>query len=141
MMNKGTRTLRGVCQANTKKLVFNNDLPGYGWIVESFDVIPNDLDTMPQVWGKLWIGADTGGSLQYSDMGDTRCIGWSVASDIGPAGTQYSLIDPDHIVTEDLRVINGTGASLGYLIRLKLIELTPNEQIISIIKQRSQDDL
>ena len=140
-MNKGTRTLRGVCTANTRKLVFNNDLSGYGWIVESFDVIPNDLDNMGQVWGKLWIGADTGGSLQYSDMADNRCIAWSVASGIAPEGTQYSIIDPDHIITEDLRVINGTGDSLGYLIRLRLVELTANEQIISIIKQRSQDDL
>jgi hypothetical protein len=64
--------------------------------------------------------------------------------------TTYSLnnktdiIDPDHVVIMDLWVLaytNGSDDRVNYLVELEPIELTDDQAILSLIKERSQDDL
>lgn len=142
MMNKKIRTLRGTANGNEKKIVFNNDLMNVGWRVKSFQVWPNNLDACPYVWAKLWIGNDEGGSISFSDAGDNRSIAWSASSSpAAPTASQWSVLDPNHIITNELSVHSGSGDSLAYLIELEIMSLTDDEQIMAIIKQRSQDDI
>ena len=143
---KGIRTLRGTITGSTKKEIFTNDLKNVGWIVKKFCMWPNDMDANPYVAGKLWIGDDDGGSLQFSGAGDNRAIGWAAAGGGGPPpatniASLWNLLDPDHIVTEALHVINHSTASAAYLVELEYKPLTDAEEIMSLIKQRSQDDL
>jgi len=141
MTMKNIRTLRGVVTGSTKKEIFTNDLRNVGWRVKSFKIWPNDMDNNPYVSSKLWIGDDAGGSLQFSGAGDNRAIGWAAGGG-GPATPQiWSALDPDHIVTEALHVLNHTTESAAYLVELEYMELSDNQEIMAIIKQRSQDTL
>lgn len=143
---KQIRTLRGVVNASSKKRIFNNDLRNVGWKVTAFHYWPNQMDNNANVWGKLWIGNDLGGSLSFSDAQDNRCIGWAAAGggQLAPSpnpATRWSLIDPDHVVTNTLTVINGAASAGAYLIELELMTLSDDQEIMALIKERSQDDI
>jgi hypothetical protein len=64
--------------------------------------------------------------------------------------TSYSVnnktdvIDPDHVVIMDLYVqayTNGSDTRINYLIEIEPVELSNDQAILSLIKERSQDDL
>lgn len=135
------RTLRGVVEAATKKVVLQNDMRNVGWRVKEFYFWPNNMDANPYVWGKLWIGNDDGGSLGFSDAQDNRAIGWAATSGATAESVGYNVLDPDHIITNELRVINGAGDSASYLIVLELQAISDDQEIMALIKERSQDDL
>jgi hypothetical protein len=57
----------------------------------------------------------------------------------------YSVIDPDHIVVRDLYIqgqILSSGGSgvINYLIELEAVELSDDQAVLALIKERSQDD-
>ena len=56
-----------------------------------------------------------------------------------------SVLDPDHVIIMDLYIqgIVGSGGGsdpINYLIELETVELTDEESILTLIKERSQDD-
>jgi hypothetical protein len=137
-------TLRGVAGANVKEVIFDNDLRGVGWRVTNFIIIPNNMDVAPYVWGKLWMGNDLGGSVGFSDMTDNRCIAWGAASSTDPTArgaNRWSFIDPDHIITNQLHIHSGSGDTLAYFIELEQMDITTDQEILALIKERSQDDI
>jgi hypothetical protein len=136
---KSIHTLRGVVQAAEKKIVFDNDLRNVGWKIKEFYYWPNNMDSNPYVWGKLWIGNDDGGSLGFSDAQDNRAIAWAQSSGTTPEALSTSIVDPDHIITGQLRVINGAGDNAAYLIVLEKMDLSTDQEIMALIKERSQD--
>ncbi len=137
---KPRHTLRGVIESGISKVeVFQNDLRGVGWRVVAFNCVPNNLDANPYVWAKLWIGNDDSGSTSFSDMRDNRCIGWTASG--GTAASQWNILDPEHIITNTLRLIKINIESVGYLIELEQMTLTDDEEVMALIKERSQDDI
>jgi hypothetical protein len=53
--------------------------------------------------------------------------------------------DPEHVVLRDLYIqgtVSGAGGSsvINYLIELEMIELTDDQAVLTLIKERSQDD-
>lgn len=81
-------------------------------------------------------------SLPNMDAEDNRQIAWSVtAYDVVTVTTQ-SVIDPNHVVVQDLYVRNNTpGEEVNYLIIAEAITLSEDQAILALIKERSQDDL
>jgi len=82
------------------------------------------------------------------DWGDNRQIAWSSTNIDGLAGLNapFSVVDPDHIVIQDLWIQGQTGSAGGtgvinYLIELELMTLSNDESILQLIKERSQNDL
>lgn len=138
---RGVQTLRGTIDASTKKIVLTNDLKNVGWRVSEFYYWPNNMDANPYVWGKLWIGNDDSGSLGFSDAQDNRAIAWAASSGAQPASVAYTIVDPEHIIVNELRVINGAGDAAAYLIVLERLEISDDQEIIALIKERSQDDI
>lgn len=142
---KQVRTLRGVATGSEKKYILQNDLRNVGWRVTKFYLWPNNMDANPYCWGKLWIGDDQGGSLGFSDAADNRAIAWGAAGggQVAPAtnpATRWSIIDPDHIITNTLMIHSGTAESIAYLVELEMTALTDDQQVMALIKERSQDD-
>ena len=138
---RAIHTLRGTVDAATKKIVFDNDLRNVGWKIKEFYYWANNMDANPYVWGKLWIGNDDGGSLSFSDAQDNRAIAWAQSSGTTAESLNTTFVDPDHVVTGQLRVINGAGDSAAYLIVLEQITLSTDQEIMALIKERSQDDI
>jgi hypothetical protein len=138
---RAVHTLRGIVPGSTKQRIFDNDLRNVGWKIKEFYLWPNNMDVNPYVWAKLWIGNDTGGSLGFSDAGDNRAIAWASASGSTAEALRWSVIDPDHIITNTLSVHSGSPESVAYLIVLEQMTLSDDEEIMALIKERSQDDI
>lgn len=135
---KKLRTLRGVRTGNGKHVLAQNDLRGVGWRVKEWYIWPNNMEANAHVAAKLWIGEEEdGGSLTFSDAGDNRAIGWGIA---GQTANQM-VIDPDHLWTSTLSIITLTAESTAYLVVLEQMDLTDQQEIMTLIKERSQDDL
>lgn len=141
------RSLRGVVTGNGKHVITQNDLRGTGWIVKEFHIWPNNMEANAHVAAKLWIGEEgDGGSLTFSDAGDNRCIAWGMAGggkspgELEPS-TKWEVVDPHHVFTSTLSIITMTVESVAYLVTLEQVDLDENQEIMALIKERSQDDL
>jgi hypothetical protein len=87
--------------------------------------------------------------LSYSDVpatqanaDDSRQITWaSYADGTTNITSQTSVIDPDHVVQQDLYV-HVQGATMSYLVIMEEIELTEAQGILQLVKadQQSDDD-
>ena len=139
---RSVRTLRGVIlEGNAIKKVMDNDLRGLGYVITDFVVWPWNMDTNGYVSGKLWMGNDTDADTTNSQAQDNRAIAWSATSGATAEAVQYRIIDPEHIITNQLHVVNHAAIAMSYMITMRKVELSDNEEVMALIKERSQDDL
>jgi hypothetical protein len=92
-------------------------------------------------------------SLDYDspatwNWGDNRQIGWASQRVADTSGGQplFSVLDPDHVIIMDLYIqgIVGSGGGsdpINYLIELEPVALSNDQAILTLIKERSQDDV
>ena len=129
-------TLRGVVLANSDKTLIEDELVGQGWKVINFSIWPNDMDNLPPVSATLRTEI-SGGSTQYSDAGDNRTIAWGIWT---PTASVFNLVDPEHIVVDTLSIKNMSATqSLAYYVELERMEISADETIISLLKERAQN--
>lgn len=139
------RTLRGqVVEGAVKRLVVDDGRLNHGYKVVRFVVSGIPSSSAFDVFGTLCLDYD---APKDWDWGDNRQIGWASTNITATAGVNapFSLIDPDHLVIMDLyiqaQVGSGSGSDvLNYFIELESVELTDDQAILSLIKERSQDD-
>ena len=139
------RTLRGqFTEGETKRLVIDDGRLNHGYKVIHFVIAPDVASAGNDAMATLSLDYDS--PLEWN-WGDNRQIGWSSTNGQATAGLQspYSVIDPDHVIIMDLyiqgQVLSGGGSDvINYLIELETVELTNDESILTLIKERSQDD-
>jgi len=141
------RTLRGqIPEGQVKRLIVDDGRLNHGYRVVSF-VIAGDgmLSAANDVSATLSLDYDA--PLTWN-WGDNRQIGWASTNVDSVSGTDspFAVLDPDHIVIMDLYIQGQTGSAGGsgvinYLIELEPMELTNDQAILTLIKERSQDDL
>jgi hypothetical protein len=135
---KDTRTLRGVIlSGNESKKIFDSPQDNVGWIVEQFQVWSYNMDSNLYSAGKLWKGDPTAASLQNSDAWHTQAIAWSQTSGSVAESASLNIIDSDHLITNELHVVNMSAQAISYIVRLKRISITDDQEIMSIIKERA----
>ena len=135
------RTLRGQLtdSAEVRRLIVDDGRLTHGYKVTMFYVWGDLVSTNP-VHAVLGTQYDM---LPSANAGDNRQIAWAgtINADNTPRG---GIVDPDHIVNMDLW-IQASGASVdepvNYLIELEPVIMTEDQTILSLIKERSQDDL
>ena len=140
------RTLRGqVVEGVVKRLIVDDGRLNNGYKVTKFVIAGDPGSSANDAFATLALDYD---SPRSWDWGDNRQIAWASTNVQSTAGTQpfFELVDPDHVVIQDLyiqaQVGSGTGSSVcNYFIELELVELTNDQAILSLIKERSQDDL
>ena len=140
------RTLRGqLTEGETKRLIVDDGRLNHGYKVVRFVVAGIPSTSASDVFGTLSLDYD---APRDWDFGDNRQIGWASTNITTTSGVDapFSLIDPDHVVIMDLyfqgQVSTGSGSDvLNYFIELEPVELTDDQAILSLIKERSQDDL
>jgi hypothetical protein len=137
------RTLRGrLATSELRRLIVDDGRLNHGYRVVSFVVFPYaPAGATQQTPVTLGLDYDMGPNM---DASDNRQIGWAVT--VYGAGSleggQISVIDPDHIIIQDLWIRNENGVDeVNYLIELEPVELSNDQAILSLIKERSQDDL
>ena len=138
-------TLRGQFTENVaKRLILADGQLTRGHKITKFVVSGDPSSSANDAYAFL----ATGLTENKWNWADNRQIAWSSTNMQSTGGAQVPMevIDPEHIVIQDL-FINGfvgsaTGSSvINYLVELTPITLTDEESVIQLIKERSQDDI
>ena len=142
------RTLRGqVTEGEVKRLIVDDGRLNHGYKVVSFVIAGSDFTgAAHDCFGTLSLDYDS--PLTW-DWGDNRQIGWASTANyrLGALDAPFTVLDPDHVVIMDLYIqgqVSGStagGSQINYLIELEPVELSNDQAILSLIKERSQDDL
>jgi len=133
-------TLRGrIPNGEKKTIIIDDGRLTHGMKIKEFHVWGVDFDSFAEM--TLCLNEENVGS-QF-DASNGNQIAW--AAQAGAAGVptteHFSLIDPNHVIVQDL-VINNFGASVGnYMVILEAITLSDDQAILALIKERQQDDL
>ena len=135
------RTLRGqVTDLIPKRLVVDDGRLTSGYRVVSFHVWP-DFNNDDAVFATLGTQYDM---LPTANAGDNRQIGWAIgsvdATGTNRGGQMWSVLDPDHIVIQDLYILSNRQTTVNYLVELEPVKLSDDEVVLTLIKERSQDD-
>ena len=134
------RTLRGrVDGLQTKRLIVDDGRLNHGMRVKEFHVWAPSVAGSTDVECALGLDYDMAAE---QDASDNRQIGWAAQTTSATSRVmQFSLLDPDHIVINDLYINNFSDDEANYLVILEPVELTDDQAILALIKERSQDDL
>lgn len=149
-MSRKVHTLRGnVSELRFKRLVVDDGRLNHGFRVVRFVVAPNNPNTTSDnpsavlsyqpietfsTLGTIWRFED-GNQFAWSSSGERTQ---------GHVQPPFELIDPNHVVNRELWIygINYNDAAGGtrynYYIELEPIELTDDETILTLIKERNQ---
>jgi len=136
-----TRTLRGVLEDTTvRQLVVDDGRLNHGLKIKEFHVWVNGASA-DGVYAILGTQYDM---VPFGDASDNRQIAWAGnawSTGTGLTSTSFSVVDPDHIVIQDLYIQRVNPAdNCNYLIVLEPIGLNNDQTILQLIKERSQDD-
>lgn len=139
------RTLRGqITEGEIKRLIVDDGRLNHGYKVTKFVVSGRPDSSANDAWALLALDYDT---TPVWDWSDNRQIAWSSTNVQSTGGAQpfFTLVDPEHVVILDLYITGTVGSAGGssvinYLIELEPLDLTYDQAILSLIKERSQDD-
>jgi len=140
------RTLRGqFVEGAVKRLVVDDGRLNYGYKVVNFVISAGVGGSSLDSQAVLSLDYDSPASWNW---GDNRQIGWASqrVADVSGGQPIFAVLDPDHVVIMDLYIqgiVGGGGGSdvINYLIELEQVELSTDQAILALIKERSQDDL
>jgi len=135
-------TLRGrVEPATTKRLILNDGRLTHGMVVKEFYVWAISQASGDDVDCILSLSPTVTAEM---DASDNRQIGWARETTTATTRSMSrSIVDPDHVVVQDLWISNlavTAGDEANYLVILEAKELSDNESVLQLIKERSQDD-
>ena len=135
-------TLRGQFDANTvKRLILGDGRLDVAFRVKRFIVAGDPSNAVNDAYGTLGLDSDM---PTIWNWGDNRQIGWDATRIQGndSAEAPFSLVDADATVVSDLFITGDSGGSVvNYYVELEQVELTENETVMVLIKERSQDDI
>lgn len=138
------RTLRGQVEEGTiKHLIVDDGRLNHGYKVVNFVIAGNPTQTSHDCFATLGLSRDF--SLIW-DWSDNRQIAWASTQTDTLSGMEgpFSVIDPDHVVIQDLYLKGQVGSASGtdsfnYLIELETVDLNDDETILTLIKESSQN--
>jgi hypothetical protein len=140
------RTLRGqVTEGEVKRLIVDDGRLNHGYKVVNFVCSVDPTQDVANAAAVLSLDYDTPVNWDWSD---NRQIAWAsaVTYSTSEMGAGFQVVDPDHVVIMDLyiqgQVFSQGGSDVfNYLIELETVDLNDDQAILTLIKERSQDDL
>lgn len=141
-----THTLRGRFQEGTiKRLVVDDGRLTHGMRITKFVVSTDHNTTTSDAMGVLGL---QGRFPIMWDWSDNNQIAWAstAAPGLSSVNNSFELVDRNHIVIRDLYItgqVGGAGGSdfINYYIEMEAIDLSMNESILQLIKERNQGEL
>jgi hypothetical protein len=138
-------TLRGQFTEDVaKRLILADGQLTRGHRITKFVISGDPSSAANDVYAQL----STGETENKWNWADNRQIAWCSTNmfNVGGAMAPFTVIDPEHVVIQDLFIngnVGSTGGSgiINYLIELTPVTLTDEESVIQLIKERSQDDV
>lgn len=141
-----THTLRGRLQEGTiKRLVVDDGRLTHGMRITKFVVATDNNVTTSDAMGVLGL---QGRFPTFWDWSDNNQIAWAStgASGLSSVNSPFILVDRNHIIIRDLFLtvqVGGTGGSdfVNYYIEMEAVDLSINESILQLVKERNQGEL
>tara|TARA_Y100000015_G_C2379848_1_gene84424 strand:+ start:508 stop:912 length:405 start_codon:yes stop_codon:yes gene_type:complete len=131
------RTIRGLINPSSpvKRLLAFDGRTNTAYKITQFEVMFGGGSQIDNMQATLGLDEDIGAI----DFGDNRSFGWAC----GNINGHTVVLDPEHLVIGDLfiRASIPAGSQLNYLVTLEQIEVDDNTAVITLIKERAQDDL
>lgn len=131
-------TLRGRIPAQeTRRLIVDDGRYTHGMIVKQFTVWAKAIDSSEDPECILTKQTTV---INAMDASDSNQIGWaSQATSSTSRIMTFNLIDPDHVITQDLFIRNIANLEeANYLIVLEPVQLTADEGVLQLIKDVNQ---
>lgn len=128
-------TIRGqLSAAATERLILDDGVFTQGHRVKSIHIIgPNNGANSATC--VLHYSSTPAPEISISD-GDQ--IGWALWNTDTTNGERlFTLIDPDHVITQDLH-ITSLDAAAGFLIEIEPVELTEAQGVLQLVKAKRQ---
>ena len=141
-MSSRIRTLRGQCQEGTvKRLVVDDGLLTRGMRIRKFIVCGDPSATANDCFAVLGFQGSFPSLWDWSDNNQIAWAGTTVLT--GGPEAPFSLVDRDATVVRDLYITGQVGSaggsdSFNYYIELELVDITEDESILQLIKERNQ---
>ena len=153
---KTRRVLRGQISTSTfeeatfgsKRLIIDDGNFNDGWRIVKF-CIGGDGSNSAEIIARLCTedlaSVHAGGTTTFAwNWGDSRELAWASTRSTSQStwGGWESVIDPDHVVLKDLYIdVNcNLNVNVNYLVEIERVELTDNQAVLTLIRERSQDD-
>lgn len=138
------RTLRGqMVEGEVVRLVVDDGRLNHGYRITNFVVAGIPDSGSNDAYATLSLAEETPFTWNW---GDNRQIAWasSGVSGVGDVRGPWTLVDPNHVVLQDLYIRSRVGGSGGtsfvnYLIEIEPMSMTDDESILQLIKERSQN--
>lgn len=136
------RTLRGKASDTTPvRLVIDDGNFNHAFRVIEFKVLVSDPRSDGYgSWATLSLSEDSAGIWDLSDNGQIGWAGMDITDTDAPAPLM-SLIDPEHVVVRDLWIYgdSNVGTEFQYFVRLQKVDISDDQAILALIKERSQN--
>jgi hypothetical protein len=94
---------------------------------------------------KITLSLQSSAPIEW-DWGDNRQIAWASTnlSNVAGADNPFMLIDPNHLVINDLYISGRVGTTGGnsyinYLVLLQAQDISEDQSVLQLIKERSQN--
>jgi hypothetical protein len=151
MKKIGEYTTRGSIQTDlsiNRIILFDGKFDTAYKVVE-FQIAPHDMDStsLRLFTAKLMTDDDAATGVNWN-WDNNEEIAWAnTGYDAnGPSsslGTEYSLVDPDNLVVEDLYILAdepalGSNVKMNYFIRLEKYDITDSQGALAMVRNRSQ---
>ena len=141
-MSTRIRTLRGQCQEGTvKRLVVDDGLLTRGMRIRKFIVCGDPSATANDCYAVLGFQGSFPSLWDWSDNNQIAWAGTTVLT--GGPEAPFTLVDRDATIVRDLYITGQVGSPGGtsffnYYIELELVDITEDESILQLIKERNQ---
>ena len=144
------RSLRGSFKSSIgdlkRQLILDDGRHNHGLKILSFEMWTDQSNADFFISASLSLDTIQAG-LPFFDAGDNRQIAWFTTAQMGNnpnaafSSTPVQVIDPNHIVNEGLflRAYGTDNIIWSYLIIAEEYDLTDDEAVITLIKERSQN--
>lgn len=139
---KNSRTLRGtLADTEVQRLIVDDGRLNHGWRIVAFYVAGNGVSSA-EISAKITTDESQAASASWN-WSDSQEIAWASTRQTAEStwGGWESAIDPDRVVLTDAFITgnSSTGTDINYMILLEKVELTDDESILALIKEREQN--
>lgn len=141
-----THTLRGQLEEGiVKRLIIDDGRLTHAMRITKFVVSGDPGSSANDAFAVLGL---QGTFPSIWDWSDNNQIAWASTNIISTAGAEaeFSLVDRDHLIVRDLYITGQVGTGGGtsvfnYYIEMESVDISHDESILQLIKERSQGEL
>lgn len=133
-------TMRGTMAATevSRTLVVDDGRYTHGFVIEEMRIWPSGVS--------LPTGFNSNAVLSFLETPpatinceETGTIAWAAWIESTTNGIdQFWILDPDHVVNQDLFIHNVGGTAMNYLIRMRPIIMSPDQGVLQLVKAQNQ---